>query len=159
MRDRRALLHTVRDRGLRLKAHRLLFVYGTLRRGAPGAARRLLEGPAVYLDAGTYQGKLYDLGAYPGLTSSTDPADRVIGDVYALRTPRRTLRRLDAYEGGDYCRRVGVVTTRRHGRLRAWIYLYQGSLAHRSRISGGDYLAHLRRSPAARRAARWSPMI
>jgi gamma-glutamylcyclotransferase (GGCT)/AIG2-like uncharacterized protein YtfP len=159
MPDRRAPPHTVRGRGFRLNAHRLLFVYGTLRRGTPGAARRLLEGSAVYLDAGTYQGKLHDLGAYPGLTSSTDPADQVIGDVYALRAPRRTLRRLDTYEGGDYCRRVGVVATRRHGRLQAWIYLFQGSLAHRSRISGGDYLAHLRCNPAARRAARWSPMI
>ena len=152
-------MQAVRHRGLRLKAHRLLFVYGTLRRGTPGGARRLLDERAVYLDAGAYQGKLYDLGAYPGLTSSPDPADRVIGDVYALHAPRRTLPRLDAYEGGDYRRRVGVVETRTHGRIQAWVYLYQGGLAGRCRIKGGDYLAHLRRNPAARRAAQWSRMI
>ena len=136
-----------------------MFVYGTLRRDVPGVARRLLMDSADYLDAGAFYGRLYDLGAYPALTPSTDPADRVCGDVFALRTPRRTLPRLDRYEGQGYRRRVGIVETQRHGRVRAWVYLYLGSLEGQSPIAEGDYVAYLERNPSARRAVRWSRMI
>ncbi|MDA0260750.1 MAG: gamma-glutamylcyclotransferase [Proteobacteria bacterium] len=148
-----------RVRRVRLRGRRLLFVYGTLRRGAPGIAQRIISGDGEYLDTGSLPGSLYDLGAYPGLTVPAAPADRVVGDLFALRIPRRTLTRLDAYEGSRYRRTVGVVDTPKHGRVRAWVYRYTGDIGDAVRIYGGDYLAYLHRNPAARRAARWSRMI
>lgn len=149
----RAELGPVPNRHLRMTAHRLLFVYGTLRREAPGNPRHLLDSDAAYVDTGTSQGKLYDLGAYPGLIASSNPNDRVVGEIYKLRAPRLLLPRLDAYEGRSYHRVVGKVETQRGEHLQAWVYVYGGPRTGRSRIASGDYLAHLQRNPSSRRAA------
>ena len=50
---------------------------------------------------GEFQGRLYDLGRYPGVVASDDPADIVHGEVYRLHDPAATLARLDQYEGCD----------------------------------------------------------
>ncbi|MCE2482433.1 MAG: gamma-glutamylcyclotransferase [Alphaproteobacteria bacterium] len=126
----------------------LLFVYGSLRAGIAGPAHHLLRGRADYLDGGMCQGRLYDLGDYPGLMPSADPGDRVVGEIYALRAARPALARLDRYEGRDYRRELGAVDSRRFGRLQAWLYYYAGALAAAPRIASGDYLAHLRRRAA-----------
>ena len=147
MADLRRGLRAVPGRGPNA-ACGLLFVYGSLRAGVPGPARQLLRGRADYLDAGMCQGRLYDLGAYPGLTPSADPDDRVVGEIYALRATRPALARLDRYEGRDYRRELGAVDSRRLGNLQAWLYYYAGALAGAPRIASGDYLAHLRRGPA-----------
>ena len=130
-------------------AGRLLFVYGTLRADVPGPARDLLSRHADYVDDGTCQGRLYDLGAHPAFTPSTSSEDRVVGEIYSLRASRRALARLDSYEGGDYRRRVGRVDSNRFGRLHAWIYFYFGALATYRRIESGDYLTHLRHNPGS----------
>jgi pyruvate carboxylase len=44
-----------------------LFVYGTLRSQMNDPLHRLLETHAVLVGTGTFQGKLYDLGRYPGV--------------------------------------------------------------------------------------------
>ena len=147
MADLRRGLRAVPGRGPSA-ACKLLFVYGSLRAGVAGPARRLLRGRAYYLDAGMCQGRLYDLGAYPALTPSAHPDDRVVGEIYALRTARPALARLDRYEGRDYRRELGAVDSRRFGRLHAWLYYYAGAVAAAPRIASGDYLAHLRRGTA-----------
>ena len=87
-------------------------MYGTLRREAPGNPSRMLDNGAAYMDAGSYQGKLYDLGAYPVLIASSNLHDQVVGDIYKLRMPHLLLARLDAYEGRQYRREAGTVETR-----------------------------------------------
>lgn len=81
-----------------------LFVYGTLMRAAATAAmgrdmRARLEAEGDWLGAATLSGRLYDLGAYPGLIRATPNGDRVHGEVYRLRDPRASFVWLDAYEG------------------------------------------------------------
>ena len=44
-----------------------LFVYGTLRRGGGAPLSKLLGQQADLVGLGTFQGKLYDLGYYPGV--------------------------------------------------------------------------------------------
>ncbi len=129
-----------------------LFVYGTLRRGFENPMAELLARQADFVGLGHFQGRLYDLGSYPGVEASFRSADTVVGDVYRLRRPRYLLNQFDRYEGYDsrnqarslYLRQ-NVVITMAEGQTRsAWIYLYNRPL-HRSKlIEAGDYLAYLR---------------
>src|ERR1044071_5082105 len=77
-----------------------LFVYGTLRRGGGAPLSKLLSERADLVGLGTFQGKLYDLGQYPGVIPSSNPADAVIGEIYVLHPDHSLLPILDAYE--DY---------------------------------------------------------
>ena len=113
----------------------------------------MLEKDAEYVETGVYQGKLYDLGAYPALFASSNPHDHVVGDIYKLRMPHLLLPRLDAYEGRQYHRKACTVETPHGECLKAWIYLYRGPQAGRSRIESGDYLVHLQHNELSRRAA------
>ena len=47
-----------------------LFVYGTLRRGFRHLMADLLAEQAEFVGEGVFQGRLYDLGSYPGVTAS-----------------------------------------------------------------------------------------
>ena len=126
----------------------LLFVYGTLRRAASHPMHRLLL-PATFIGAGTFQGRLYDLGSYPGAVPSADPADRVHGEVYRLHDPVATLARLDHYEGcaetdappTEYIRAVADIALPAAGFVRAHLYLYQRPTDTLRRLASGDYLA------------------
>ena len=130
-----------------------LFVYGTLRRSVGHAMHRWLGAHADYEGLATFQGVLYDLGSYPGVLPSSNPADRVIGEVYRLHdnAGRRVLRQLDAYEDYDpdnvamsqYRREQRPVILEPDGQtVQAWIYLYQRSTRHTRRIIGGDYVMY-----------------
>ncbi len=115
-----------------------IFVYGTLRRG--GSAASLLRG-ARPLGAARFQGRLYDLGDYPGVVASEDPADVVHGDLFALPADEAEalLARLDRYEGPEY-RRVQLRVERADGEhCEAWLYLYSPDPGGLHRIESGDY--------------------
>src|SRR5436853_375545 len=77
----------------------LLFVYGTLRQGSGHPLARLLAAQARWLGTGTVAGRLYDLGAYPGMAEPEAAGQRLRGDVYELHDPDATLSILDDYEG------------------------------------------------------------
>ena len=75
---------------------------------------RLLETHAVLVGTGSFQGKLYDLGRYPGAVSSRGHTDHVIGEIYRFSDPQRALEILDEYEGHRFKRkRVTIVQERR----------------------------------------------
>ena len=78
-----------------------LFVYGTLRSQMNDLLHRLLETQAILVGTGTFQGKLYDLGRYPGAVPSRGSTDRVIGEIYRFNEPQRAFEILDEYEGTD----------------------------------------------------------
>lgn len=59
-----------------------LFVYGTLRRGAPMHA--LIASDARLVGPATLAGRLYDLGAYPAFTDRESKRDVVRGELYEL---------------------------------------------------------------------------
>ncbi len=130
----------------------LLFVYGTLRRGFPGAMARWLQRKGCFVGSGWCGGRLYDAGRYPVMVASKNATERVCGDVYMLKQAGAVLSRLDRYEGcsrsarppGEYQRsRLSVILD--DGRvLTAWAYLYRYPTRGLRPISGGDYLRYRR---------------
>ena len=65
---------------------RLVFVYGTLRRGGRNDINRLQPAPD-YVGMGEVQGRLYHFDWYPGLTLGGDEAVTVVGEVYRITPP------------------------------------------------------------------------
>ena len=96
----------------------LLFVYGSLRRGAPGHG--LLRGHVPLGEAVLEGYRLIWPDWYPAAVPA--PGCRVEGELYLV--PRRLLPVLDDYEDapGVFLRRP-VWVAARGGRLRAWAYL------------------------------------
>ena len=60
----------------------LLFVYGTLQ--SQGAAHHLLVGQATFLGSAWLQGRLYEVGGYPGAVLSDNPRERIHGELYRM---------------------------------------------------------------------------
>jgi gamma-glutamylcyclotransferase (GGCT)/AIG2-like uncharacterized protein YtfP len=124
-----------------------LFVYGSLRRDAPGGRADLLGDDAEFLGVGRVRGRLFDLGAYPGLLPAVTRDERVRGELYVIRS-RRTLSRLDAYEDFDprrperslFLRREALVEMDSGATTTAWVYWYAGPASRGRRIASGDYL-------------------
>ena len=122
-----------------------LFVYGTLLRGLRDDLLRRVG--AKFVAMGTIQGRLYDLGRYPGAKPSPEPEDRVYGEVHRLPDPKTSLALLDKYEGipseapvkGGFVREVVGVTVEGGRRLHAWAYLYNRPVSDGKLIAGGDY--------------------
>jgi gamma-glutamylcyclotransferase (GGCT)/AIG2-like uncharacterized protein YtfP len=120
-----------------------LFVYGTLRSQMNDPLHRLLEQRAVLIGVGTFRGKLFDLGRYPGVVPSRVSTDRVIGEVYQLSTSQATLGILDQYEGHRFRRKRVSIYLNSGQTVTCWIYLYRGSVRHRKVIPSGDYVQYL----------------
>ena len=78
-----------------------------------------------------------------GRRASGDPADRVVGDAFALDPARaaEVLARLDEYEGAQYERREVEAALDTGEAVRCWAYLYVGGLEGCARIASGDWLA------------------
>ncbi len=117
----------------------LLFVYGTLRRAGRNPIVRMPDHRADFIGVGTFRGKLYDLGSYPGAVPSTDAADRVTGEVYALHDPDRAFPILDSYETSEYSREKHLIRLENGDTVQAWIYIYIAPTDTFRRIESGDY--------------------
>lgn len=132
-----------------------LFVYGTLRRAIAAGPYPELNRHARYLGTARVAGRLYDLGRYPGLVPSDDPADRVCGEIYRLRRAAHVLALLDDYEGcsarfappHEYRRAWLGATLASGAEQSAWVYLLNRQPVAATRIPGEDYLTYLN-SPA-----------
>lgn len=85
------------------------------------------------------EGKLYDLGPYPGVVAA--PGSYVQGEVYEILDDTRLFAALDLYEGDEYRREIVKIETEEGETLRAWVYLYRGAVSERRRIVSGDYAA------------------
>jgi gamma-glutamylcyclotransferase (GGCT)/AIG2-like uncharacterized protein YtfP len=112
-----------------------LFVYGTLRQGSVNRFARLLHDRARFLGVSRMQGRLYNLGRYPGAVPSNVPTDWVRGELFRLDQPAKILAALDAYEGPQFARvpqRVYLAS----GLQLAWVYLYQGNPTGTRIVSG-----------------------
>lgn len=124
-----------------------LFVYGTLLSSFSNPYAMRLRKEAAFLGQARMRGRLYDLGSYPGMKLSLDPAEWVSGEVYRLDRPLRLLGFLDAYEVCDprdgSAREFKRVLASAHivnGRVcRAWVYLYAAAVRREWRIACGDY--------------------
>jgi gamma-glutamylcyclotransferase (GGCT)/AIG2-like uncharacterized protein YtfP len=132
-----------------------LFVYGTLRRASGHAMAHFLAARGRLVSAGSMCGRLYDLGAYPGMVEESGSEDRVRGEVYELHDPDAALAALDAYEGCGpddprpwlFERVLASVTLDGGELVRAWVYCYRGPLTDARPIPSGDYLAFFPDAP------------
>jgi gamma-glutamylcyclotransferase (GGCT)/AIG2-like uncharacterized protein YtfP len=96
-----------------------------------------LRAEARLIGMATIQGRLYRVSWYPGVAESTDPEQRVHGELYALDTPARALAWLDAYEGiapgsresGEYIRVERPVRLDSGQQIMAWVYFYQNDVS------------------------------
>jgi gamma-glutamylcyclotransferase (GGCT)/AIG2-like uncharacterized protein YtfP len=96
----------------------LVFVYGTLRRGGPGAMSVRFPNSKFIADA-KVSGSLYDLGAYPGLLLN-ESNSLVSGEVYEVDD--ETLNQLDEFEASsDYSRKQVEIPLGAH-RTPCWVY-------------------------------------
>jgi gamma-glutamylcyclotransferase (GGCT)/AIG2-like uncharacterized protein YtfP len=120
----------------------LLFVYGTLRPFVDVEMARWLRRAARYVGPATTRGRLYDLGAYPGMRLARGRDERVVGDAYRVTNPR-VFRVLDRYER-EFARERCVVKLERRGCGVAWAYRYRRGVAGAMRIASGDYQVHRR---------------
>lgn len=128
-----------------------LFVYGTLRRGFKHPLARRLAYQADFTGLGQFQGRLYDLGSYPGLIVSDQAEDRVVGDLYRLYRPDQILKILDKYEAhypadparSLYLRQCLPVEAEQGQTIWTWVYIYNRPVQGYRLIASGDYLHYL----------------
>lgn len=110
----------------------IVAVYGSLRRGE--RANRMLQF-SEYLGQDTVKGRLYDLGAYPGLI--VDPkGDDVVVELYSIDA--ETLANLDRYEGAPHLFRQ-VKTQVNSSNKEVLCYEYCHKVAEASRLPHGDW--------------------
>jgi gamma-glutamylcyclotransferase (GGCT)/AIG2-like uncharacterized protein YtfP len=119
----------------------LVFVYGTLRRGASNHFR--MHG-AEFVRSGVLRGRMYRVGWYPGLVVDVQ-GDDLVGEIYAVGPEQ--LAALDLFEGlsageieGSEYRRVRAAVTGGESPLEAWVWEWLGPVDERQRIAGGDWL-------------------
>lgn len=131
---------------------RLVFVYGTLRRGGSNDLARLHPG-AGFVAGASVAATLYDLGAYPGAIfpapggqGTGAPTTPVVGEIYRI-TPgiEHALDILEevAEDGrGEYVKRLVDVGTAT-GTVRCLAYeIHPSRIEDRPVIAGGDWLVH-----------------
>ena len=125
-----------------------IFVYGTL---LSGLCRAAALQDAVFLGTATTEGRLYNLGDYPGMLPRADtPNARVHGEVYQVDA--RTLDRLDGIEdyypdcaeSSLYLRHPVHVCFSDGTTVLAETYLYNNSIPESMRIPHGDYRRFLK---------------
>lgn len=126
----------------RMKNWTYIFVYGQLRQGMNHPMQNLLVRHATYLGTGSFQGKLYDLGRYPGAVHSRSPKDRVLGDIYRIDETSPVMARLDEHEGHRFTREEVQVRVDHEDQIKCWTYLYNRSVAGRVLIPSGDYVEY-----------------
>lgn len=123
------------------ESERLVFVYGTLRRGECNDIARYRPA-AAWLGEGLAQGVLYDLGPYPGAVFGAGGC--IHGEVY--RVAPGVQAQLDALEGvqadgqGEYRRRE-VLVSMGPQQLRCLAYeIHPTRVLGAPRITTGDWL-------------------
>jgi gamma-glutamylcyclotransferase (GGCT)/AIG2-like uncharacterized protein YtfP len=126
-----------------MKTGDLLFVYGTLRRGASADLSRSSSSfDVTFVDTDRINGKLYNIGWYPGIKDVRGGAfnsilSTVTGDVFLIRDD--TVRDvLDAYEGYPHLYDRCQVETE-DGRM-VWVYTYNGQPPGESFLPTGDWM-------------------
>ena len=129
-----------------------LFVYGTLRKGFLSPFdERMAQHCKFYADA-TMQGILFDVTGYPGAVTSTNPANRIVGELYTLKRAQQLWPHLDHYEHcsnafpkpHEYVRKKTPISPRTGKDVNAWTYLFNWKTGGLLQIKSGDYLNHLK---------------
>ena len=125
----------------------LVFVYGTLRRGS-ARAMSVRFPKAKFIAAAKVSGRLYDLGAYPGLLLDESNSS-VVGEVYEVDD--ELLHELDEFEAASHYGRKQVAISLAGHRQVCWLYAPKSELyAPHTLITSGDWVEY------AKMKADWS---
>jgi gamma-glutamylcyclotransferase (GGCT)/AIG2-like uncharacterized protein YtfP len=119
-----------------------LFVYGTLLQHIDNEMSRFLAEHTEVIGQGSFQGKLFNVSAYPAAIRSHSAADQVVGAVVKVENAEQVFLVLDAYEGVDtayYTRELVLVQLNTKQILNCWIYLYNRPTDKLEHIPSGDY--------------------
>lgn len=125
-----------------MKKGDLIFVYGTLRKGERADLNKQASQFGVtYIGEDCINGKLYHLGAYPGVKTEAGvfcpDKPLVYGEVFRARDTSITAM-LDAYEGYPYLYdRLQTETDK--GRT-VWVYVYNHPVTSDQQIESGDWV-------------------
>lgn len=132
-----------------MKDPKKLFVYGTLRRDMHKAPyRRALDEDGTVQGYGKVAGRMYDLGAFPGVVPPESDEEQVTGQVIDFTTFddtrwKRRLATFDRYEGApNLYRRELVDVALDDGTVEpAWIYIYNRPIHNPDRafVPSGDW--------------------
>jgi gamma-glutamylcyclotransferase (GGCT)/AIG2-like uncharacterized protein YtfP len=122
---------------------RLVFVYGTLRRGGANDINRLQPAPE-YLGMGEVQGRLYHFDWYPGLTLGGEQAVTVVGEVYriapALEAVLDGIEQIEDSADSEYFKRE-VMVTMQDGARECLVYeINPKRVTGREPIGHGDWI-------------------
>jgi pyruvate carboxylase len=124
-----------------------IFVYGTLRRDCGNDLHRLIARNSDYVGMANYQGQMFQVAEYPGIIPSTNPADKVVGELYLLSNTVKLLNVLDEYEEYETDRpekslfiREQVEVTLKGKKIKSYAYIYNRPTDPKTRIVSGDYM-------------------
>src|SRR5262245_3798225 len=128
-----------------------LFVYGSLRSGLHNDVFTFISSYFVLEGMASVQGKLYDLGEYPG--AIPDEGDHPIaGEIYRIEDVADfdwAMEQIDDYEGyvvsdgkASLFRRELANVLFRDTTIVAWMYWYNQPITNQTQILSGDYVAY-----------------
>lgn len=115
---------------------------------------QVLRSRSEFVGEGWINGKLYDLGSYPGLVYEAEGDKSVRGEVYRMHRPDLLLPVLDYYEmidpaqpaHNEYKRSLLPITM--FDQIQdCWTYVFQQSVAAFPEISSGDYRTYFSQNP------------
>jgi gamma-glutamylcyclotransferase (GGCT)/AIG2-like uncharacterized protein YtfP len=128
-----------------------LFVYGSLRSGFHHSVYAYISRYFIFDGMGTVQGKLYDMGEYPGAIPGTDNYF-ITGELYHIAQEEefdQAMEQLDDYEGLlvepreiPLFRREPVNVLFKNTTVIAWMYWYNRAITSEHRIESGDFVAY-----------------
>lgn len=130
-----------------------LFIYGTLLSESKMPMAEYVAKHTSFIQVGTMQGKLYDLGTYPGAVYDPEEPNVIKGRIVCLHDPETAFPLLDRYEACDLQSpkpyefiRVEVPIETKSGSLTCWVYLYNWDPLGMPEIESGDYADFLAQS-------------
>jgi gamma-glutamylcyclotransferase (GGCT)/AIG2-like uncharacterized protein YtfP len=126
-----------------------LFVYGTLLQ-SENTFGHYVQNHSKYLTKGRFEGRLFNIGEYPGAVQEPGSDSFVLGSIVLLKHPEEALNLMDAYEGfgaeqpqpNEFVRSEIEIDSE-FGTIRCWTYLYNHPVEQFYQIKNGDYLKFL----------------
>jgi gamma-glutamylcyclotransferase (GGCT)/AIG2-like uncharacterized protein YtfP len=126
-----------------------LFVYGSLLNDDNEFAVYLKQNCTFY-NRGKFEGKLYDIGLYPGAIADTGNGQYVFGSIFLVDEPKATFAVLDEYEGfeadepypNEFIRQLMEIDMEDEKKIDCWVYLYNLPVERFQLIASGNYIEY-----------------